>query len=302
METAGRIIGIKSGKLDIVLTGDSAYASRLVNDRSLWLTYRGGNICTTIMLRILEHHIKIPRPISIILAYPCLDFNYRSWMSPADLRVLRTEQSSTHIPGIIQGKDHMRHKSPLSVVADVEPKHRRQGSRQRQKSWSRALGEKLSITPASSPIEEKKRAPLSPAAWTRSLPRNVSARVNGWLGLEDDEQEDGDSHDDGNGTRLGDETPSSDATDSENDDVKTITGRDQRREADKSLKERVKTPAFEQTFDLPRVDSPGPIEQPPVKKRKAAIGTRLTMTSRVGYFQDRVITPSMVSLHLVISD
>lgn len=33
-------------------------------------------------------------------------------------------------------------------------------------------------------------------------------------------------------------------------------------------------------------------------KQKEPIGTRLTMTSRTGYFQDRVITPSMVRLSL----
>ena len=33
--------------------------------------------------------------------------------------------------------------------------------------------------------------------------------------------------------------------------------------------------------------------------KDAPIGTRLTMTSRTGYFQDRIITPSMVSNHRV---
>jgi hypothetical protein len=34
------------------------------------------------------------------------------------------------------------------------------------------------------------------------------------------------------------------------------------------------------------------------RKRREPIGTRLTMTSRTGYFQDRIISPSMVSLYL----
>ena len=230
------------------------------------------------MLRILEHPTGIPRPVSIILAYPCLDFNYGSWMSPANLRVLRTEQSETHIPGLMHGKDHMRHKSPLSVVEDVEPKARR-----RQKSWGQTLGEKIpGLTPASSPVIEKKRPPpLSPSTWTASLPRNVSAKVNGWLGHEISES--------------ADELPSSENSDSDNDDVVTVKAeRDTRRDADKSLRERVKTPKHEKHFDLPPMDQP--TTDAPPKRKKAPVGTRLTMTSRVGYFQDRVITPSMVRL------
>lgn len=246
----------------------------------------GGNICTTIMLRILEHPTGIPRPVSIILAYPCLDFNYGSWMSPANLRVLRTEQSETHIPGLIHGKDHMRHKSPLSVVEDVEPRR----TRSRQKSWGQALGEKIpGLTPAPSPAVEKKRPPpLSPSTWTTSLPRNVSAKVNGWLGNEVAES--------------GDELQSSENSDSDNDDAVTVkAGRDTRRDADKSLRERVKTPKVEKRFELPPVvgtSTDAPVPAP--RKKKAPVGTRLTMTSRVGYFQDRVITPSMVGYKIRI--
>lgn len=250
------------------------------------------------MLRILEHHTQIPRPVSIILAYPALDFNFTSWMSPTNLRVLRTEQSETHIPGLVHGKDHMRHRSPLSVVDDTgegpidkKPK----GHRARQKSWGQVIGEKipgLTMSPVTNtnlalPTDARPAGQRS-TSWTASLPRSMSTKVANWLRVEA-----------GAGEKLSDREEGSDS----DDDAETVraTSMDRRREADKSLRERVKTPRTERQFDIPRVDSPEPVKlaegvkKVVKKKRRAPIGTRLTMTSRVGYFQDRIITPSMVS-------
>ncbi|WRT67030.1 uncharacterized protein IL334_003996 [Kwoniella shivajii] len=282
METKGRCIGIESGKLGIVLTGDSA----------------GGNICATIMLRILEHPTGIPKPVSMILAYPALDFNFTSWMSPTNLRVLRTEQSETQIPGIVHGKDHMRHKSPLSVVDDLETKRRRRAGRQRQKSWAQTVSG--AFPNIMSPAEEKKpkgtrSSPATPIQKIKSLPRSMSAKVVGWLGGEDGEKDDEDT-----------EENASEPSDSDDEDTIKPQFLDTRPEAERSLADRVKTPADERTFDFTPVDSPKLIE-PDIqdgkddvdrlvakKRKKMPIGTRLTMTSRVGYFQDRIISPSMM--------
>ncbi|EIW69571.1 hypothetical protein TREMEDRAFT_30684 [Tremella mesenterica DSM 1558] len=280
-ETLGSCIGIHlpntpSSRLSIVLTGDSA----------------GGNICATIMLRILEHSTPIPRPVSIILAYPALDFNFTSWMSPANLRVLRTEQSESHLTSLKHGKDHLAHKSPLSVVDDTEKPRKTRSERQR--SWGDTLGNKLqglSLTPTASPVDEK--IPLasapgrqgqsqSPTGSWRGLPRVMSTKLTGWLGP--------------------DETK-------EDDDAATVKAADDRREEEKPLRARVKTPKVEREFDLvyepaASTESSGNkasttgeerVEKVVVKKKKRApFGTRLTMTSRVGYFQDRIISPSMM--------
>lgn len=257
--------------------------------------FRGGNICTTIIIRILEHHTAIPRPISIILAYPALDFNFTSWMSPANLRVLRTEHSENHIPGIKQGKDHMSHKSPLSVVDDVKHKPRKQ-DRTRQKSWGAAISSKLPGL-AMSPVQEKNDAfagsktpkGTSPVSnWTKTLPRVMSEKIAGWAGTEEADTEG--------------ETNSEESGSSEDEDAKTVRAFDSRREAEKSLRERVKTPKEERHFDF----RPSSLEDVTVaddavarkRRKKTPIGTRMTMTSRVGYFQDRIISPSMASRHL----
>ena len=249
------------------------------------------------MLRILEHSTSIPRPISMIFAYPALDFNFTSWMSPSNIRVLRSEQSETHIPGIVHGKDHMRHKSPLSVVDDVESKSKRG----RQKSWGQAIGEKLSLSPM---VEKPGNALKSPTStgWTQSLPRSMSVKLNSWIAPEGD-----------NGDSSGADHVS-EQSDSDDDDIRTIKGSDSRRDADKSLRDRVKTPRDEKKIDFgPIVTSPFEgsnlkgetameteltelSKKKKKKKKKAPVGTRLTMTSRAGYFQDRIVSPSMVSL------
>ncbi|KAL7422192.1 hypothetical protein Q5752_002838 [Cryptotrichosporon argae] len=296
-ETRGRCIGIEAGQLSVVLTGDSA----------------GGNICTTIMNRILEHHTAIPRPVSIVLAYPALDFNFTSWMSPTNLRVFATEQSEVNIPGIVHGKDHTRHKSPLSVVDDVAtPKrgggrHRRAASAAKKnaqpasanKSWAGSLRSAgLALTPTDEKIDEggsvlavgSASQPASPAraGWTRSLPRTLSSRLPGWLGPSADDDDDGEA----NGTEL--DEAESNVSGSDAEDLADNDGAV--READKSIRQRVKTPRIE-LDEYPMTASPASIDDArgaKKKKRRAPIGTRLTMTSRVGYFQDRIIPPTMM--------
>lgn len=220
-------------------------------------------------------------------------------MSPANLRVLRTEHSENHIPGIKQGKDHMSHKSPLSVVDDVKHKPRSKQDRTRQRSWGEALSSKLPGL-AMSPTQEKTNAlggsktprGTSPVSgWSTTIPRVLSAKVAGWAGHVEADAE----------------TPSEESTssDSDDDDAKTVRAFDMRRDADKSLQERVKTPKEERHFDLHPSSmedvaaEAGKAEVAKRRRKKAPIGTRMTMTSRVGYFQDRIISPSMVSLFVV---
>lgn len=231
----------------------------------------------------------------MILAYPALDFNFTSWMTPENLRTLRSEQSESHIPGLAEGKDHMRHKSPLSVVDDIDVKMKRARSGQRKQSWG---GKLSSFTTAagspkstlSSPAVEKPSVLSSPIQWTKSVPRSMSSKLPLWLGGVDTES--------ASSEEMISE-PSDSGTDDDDDRGSTRPVKpDNRREQDKALSERVKTPVEELTLDHDRVTvKEGEVNATPIKKRrKAPIGTRLTMTSRTGYFQDRIISPSMVSL------
>lgn len=72
-----------------------------------------------IVLKILEERnmktskpINLPLPTAVVLSYAALDFNFTSWMTNDNLRVLRTEQSSGNIPGLkelAEQKDHLKH-------------------------------------------------------------------------------------------------------------------------------------------------------------------------------------------------
>ncbi|KAG6867865.1 hypothetical protein C0993_010091 [Termitomyces sp. T159_Od127] len=89
---------------NVIISGDSAGATLAVN----------------VILKMLENesHPQIPvepklrRPVALVLNYAALDFNFTSWMSPANLRVLQSEQSSGNLPGIndlAAQKDHLQH-------------------------------------------------------------------------------------------------------------------------------------------------------------------------------------------------
>lgn len=231
-ETKGAVIGMQSGECpSIILTGDSA----------------GGNICTTIMLHILEQKETaasssskpLPHPVALVLAYPALDFNFTSWMTPEHLQVLRTEQSTSNIPGLEHGKDHMSHKSPLAVVDDNDdddgPAGRGSGAMNRISTWKRSLSSRF---------------------------RRTASTSSG--SLEEDQ---------GGAADFPEER--------------------------KRLQDRVKTPFEEKSMETMQAELQRAVNSAErhaaSKKTKATpIGTRLTMTSRTGYFQDRIISPSMM--------
>src|SRR3954452_11591823 len=96
----------------------------------------GGNLVTSVMFKILESPTPLPHPTSLILIYPCLDFDITCWMSPSQLSVIRAE-SAHNIPGVLESKDHLCHKSPLAVVPDIKKRRWRRrlsGSREDEKS------------------------------------------------------------------------------------------------------------------------------------------------------------------------
>ena len=74
------------------------------------------------MIKILETQLSVPHPLALQLNYAALDFNFTSWMSPQNLRVLQSEQSSGNLSGLIEQKDHFKHVLSTAIVissADV---------------------------------------------------------------------------------------------------------------------------------------------------------------------------------------
>ena len=248
VETTGMVIGMSGHALNIILTGDSAcvlLSSGRMGAADTDFLASGAHIAVTVMFKILETQMNLPHPLALVLNYAALDFNFTSWMTPQNLRVLQTEQSSGHLSLLPDQKDHLGHISPLSMVGDRRPRRRR------------SLRDTLrQLTSASA----KSMPPLRT--------RNTTTDVRRFLREED-------SHDEGGA--MG--------------DVEDESSRDD----EKPLRARIR---FNSQVDVKRevVESPVSMQEPaPSTEATAPIGTRLTMTSRTGYFQDRIISPSMVS-------
>ncbi|PIL36166.1 hypothetical protein GSI_01826 [Ganoderma sinense ZZ0214-1] len=227
--------------LNIICTGDSA----------------GAHIAVCVMFKILETQMNLPSPLALVLNYAALDFNFTSWMTPQNLRVLQTEQSSGHLSLLPDQKDHLRHISPLSMVGDRRPRRRR--------SIRDAFRE------LTTPPSAKSVPPLHSRATTSDMRRynheSPNSEEAAAMGDAEDESSD----------RPGDEQ--------------------------KPLRARIRfSPEIERKeFELTVDDEPtSASELGEVVAEKAPmangppIGTRLTMTSRTGYFQDRIIPPSMM--------
>ncbi|KAJ7772533.1 Alpha/Beta hydrolase protein [Mycena maculata] len=289
VQSVGTHIGMSGKRLNVLLTGDSA----------------GASIAATVVFRIIEHNEKpanraspLPQPIALVFSYPALDFNFTSWMTPDNLRVLRTEESSGSLPGLKElaaQKDHLKHISPLSMVGDKRPGVPRRKPLKRQTSWKDTIrglasgGEDDAKT--SGPRKRRSSSALRTPTNRRSTflePRQRPEALEGQTAAAAAEIE------------------------SDQEDF------DQYREEDRPLQARVryvypesspKPPAAtiiprsksavvkqqqELSFAVEEADTRATALYGGKGKQKEPIGTRLTMTSRTGYFQDRIITPSMM--------
>lgn len=213
------------------------------------------------MFKILETQMNLPTPLALVLNYAALDFNFTSWMTPQNLRVLQTEQSSGHLSLLPDQKDHLRHVSPLSMVGDRRPRRRRS---------LRDVFREFTTPPSA-----KSMPPLRSRTTTSDMRRY--------------------SHEGPNSEEAG-------AMGDAEDELSDHPGDEQ-----KPLRARIRfSPEVERKeFELTADDEPtsaselGEVvaEKAPIASG-APIGTRLTMTSRTGYFQDRIIPPSMVSTRI----
>jgi len=319
--TVGTLIGMSGKKLNIIMSGDSAYAIQLYLPLLVVLIrcFSGATLAVNVVIKILEHnnlsHLSshhptiLPQPLALVLNYAALDFNFTSWMSPDHLRVLRSEQSSGNLPGLKElaaQKDHLKHVSPLSMVGDKRPGMSRGKRLKRRTSWKDTI---RGLTSGN----EKEEADVSPALRTRrsmsiikspSTRSSVSGRRERSL----------------TSTPVDDKGALADAESSDEEDF------DQWKEEDRPIQARVRhvyhnstqnpvpIPWNESVLEKQQQELSVAVAEANTKatlavggkelekgkgKEKEPIGTRLTMTSRTGYFQDRIVSPSMVR-HIVL--
>ncbi|KAF5393231.1 hypothetical protein D9757_000749 [Collybiopsis confluens] len=269
VKSGGSAIGMSGKEINIIVSGDSAGATLAVN----------------VVLKILEHNsnytprgMSLPVPLALVLNYAALDFNFTSWMSQDHLRVLRAEQSSGHLPGLrelAEQKDHLKHISPLSMVGDKGSRESHKYKKMKRKnSWRDTL---RGLTTSGSEKEDLSPTDLRRPAIHRSTSGLKTPHLRRQFLMSPEESE-------------------SDFTDDEEDYTK-------RREQDRPLQLRVKyhpaaawintATAKQDELSAALLEADNKAARVMARKREP-IGVRLTMTSRTGYFQDRIISPSMM--------
>ncbi|CAH7689376.1 Alpha/Beta hydrolase protein [Phakopsora pachyrhizi] len=271
-ESKGRAIGMGMDHVDVVLSGDSAGANisaAMIN--CMLESPQGSPFCT------------LPLPIGLIWMYPALDFNFTSWMSPENLRILRRDESSAELPeGILEAKNHLQHKSPLSVVDDRADQEST-GIRGHQRKKSNLRNSFVNLP---SVVANTWRA------FTPKVERNLSEVE---LKLESQELKKTDSQ------------RSDTDEDVSNSDLEATS---HALNQDKSLSERVmfhEDESPDPTLSIENGEEGSAacektaeedVEQNASSSRsrskKKVFGTHLTMTSRTGFFNDRIISPSMM--------
>ncbi|KAH8925054.1 alpha/beta-hydrolase [Atractiella rhizophila] len=225
----------------------------------------GANISTAMTYRLLELEAahRLPLPVGLVYAYPALDFDFHAWMTSRDLATLRAE-GPTHMGSLLSTKDHMRHKSPLAVVDDD-----RDNSKDRNGGWGRSLRKSISRINFTRAISQER---------TPSAQADKSSSSTG--GINDDVK-----------TPIPPQKPkfelfSEPTTDADADmgDVETseldTSDEEQNAQSDRTVDEMIR---------FPRRGS-----RPLIRRQTTTLGTRLTMTSRTSFFNDRIIAPTMM--------
>ncbi|GAA5925266.1 uncharacterized protein JCM15063_004977 [Sporobolomyces koalae] len=241
-ETQGKCIGMNSvaeRDLRVLLTGDSA----------------GANIATAMVVKILETQpspkqasaTKLPLPVALIYAYAALSFHFTSWMPASDLRVLRSE-SHPDVATLLKQKSHLEHRSPLSVVQDLET--RAEGSERKR------------------PFVQRRRKRTG--SWGRGLVSNLPGSKS-FSSLR----------------QWNDETTGASAN-----DLEEVAVTDER---DKSVSERILywNNDGQQELEKQVVKDVGIKLSESESKEAVLENTRLAMTSRTAFFNDRIISPPM---------
>ncbi|GAA6060484.1 hypothetical protein JCM10212_007115 [Sporobolomyces blumeae] len=282
--TKGKCIGMNvegNRDLRVVLTGDSA----------------GANIATAMLVKLLEQRPSAspskpsssssssssastarvpPLPVSLVFAYPALSFHFTSWMPSSDLRVLRSE-SHPDVQTLLKHKSHLEHRSPLSVVQDLEPRAESsdrtrpvvQRRRKRTSSWGRGLVGNLPGSKSFASLRNSLGASTS---------SNTITSKDGGPG-------------NGNGNDEMEEVAVTDETEKSVSERILYWNADDETDAQrqKELAEQVVKDLEEKTSGKAPGDKGDKKEQGGV-----LVNTRLAMTSRTAFFNDRIISPPML--------
>ncbi|CAO1617126.1 unnamed protein product [Sympodiomycopsis kandeliae] len=282
VETRGKAIGMSgSSRFRAVLSGDSA----------------GGNIATAVMLQILEYpqpHIShaytnlgpsqrpppLSKPLCMVLAYPSLNFSFTAWMKPEHLRVLKA-QSEVYLANLRQqvAKTSGQSEDSSDGTKQGSALRPRSRSRSRQNSASR-LASSFASAAAKSPTLQRSRDPVGSSrdAPFRSLASQADLHLEDRIRMTEAEPTPEEADQQFHPARSFDAPTAADLQDKETRfwQIQKTTSKEE--EQQRSLAEKQERADAEYNE----------------RRRKAPLGTRLTMTSMSGYLQDRILTQSMM--------
>lgn len=275
--------------------------------------YSGAHILTCVIIKTLESKgLNLKLPLALVLNYPALDFNFTSWMSKDHLKVLRAEDTSGYLSSggriddkrVSEHEDYM-HFNTLSMVG-ADGRESRLGrspsttaDTRRNRSWVATLkgfaaGDRSNgrHSPVAEGANSPRRLRLRRSTPTLRGPNNsVVSAPQQILGFTPREAGSKPSH-----PRK---ALSRSRTLPESQPSVTATGRDGKLSTKREEGERTDGCSPKNTtvahihFSETRS---GDLFDDQDGDNEASIGRgRLTMTSRTGYFQDRIIPPSMVS-------
>ena len=268
---------------------------------------------TCVIIKILESKgLNLKLPLALVLNYPALDFNFASWMSKDHLKVLRAEDTSGYLSSggriddkrVAEHEDYM-HFNTLSMVGSDGRESRRGRSlsnaagTRRNRSWVTTLKD-FAVGDRSdgrhSPVAEGANSPrrLKLRRSTPSLRGSNNGVVTApqqSLGFTPREAE------------FKPNNPRRALSRSRTlpEGQSGVATPDHCRKSSKKgeADERPNVGSLENTaaahIRFSETRNGDPFSQD--ENHEASIGRgRLTMTSRTGYFQDRIIPPSMVSV------
>ncbi|KAK0461269.1 Alpha/Beta hydrolase protein, partial [Desarmillaria tabescens] len=268
VESGGRIIGMSGHNLKIIVTGDSA----------------GACIAVNVVLKILEqphNTLALPKPHAMALSYAALDFNFTSWMTPDNLRILRSEEPPGDLPGpqnLPEDYNGLKENAnPLSVVGDNRPGVPCPMRLKRRSSWKDTYMLGFAGGNDETGPRSKERA-HSPVSTRVSIARKSFLRPRT-------------SATDGNWS----------SSDEEDDflckvDKKLSPNNVKRNSATVPPTAPIATALHtERQEELSAAVSAADHKASHVSQEsKRSTGTRLTMASRTSYFTDRIISPTMM--------
>jgi len=270
-----------------------------------------------VIIKILESKgLNLKLPLALVLNYPALDFNFTSWMSEDHLKVLRAEDTSGYLSSggriddmrVSEHEDYMRF-NPLSMGSDGRESRRGRslsitGGMQRNRSWvatlkdfavgDRSDGQNPPVTEGTSGPQRLRLRRSTPSLKGSNNGVVIAQQTLSLTPLKAEPKPGRVARALSRSKTLPEAQSNATAT-GHDGKLSTKGGRGERTDVGTSKNPAVAHIHFSET----RNSDPFSHQD---ESHEASVGHgRLTMTSRTGYFQDRVIPPSMVGFFFLFS-